>query len=219
MAAIGIASALIAALTFLPAVLLLLGRAAFWPFRPVFEGESSGETEPTETILRRHRLWGAIATSVERHPRRYWIVTAAALLAAAAFVPQFRAEGTSDFDIFRTEVDSVTGQEVLEAGFGKAVTAQPAVIIADADYLDEVTEAAEGVDGVTEVTPLTEAQETPDGVPPSSSEDGAPSGPPAGAGGTQDGPPPGVAGGTEDGADGPPPGAVDGKAPKPNRKS
>src|SRR5690606_40189948 len=33
-AAIGIAFSMLAALTFLPAVLVLLGRAAFWPFRP-----------------------------------------------------------------------------------------------------------------------------------------------------------------------------------------
>ncbi|AAZ57030.1 conserved hypothetical protein [Thermobifida fusca YX] len=208
-AAIGIAAALIAALTFLPAVLLLLGRVAFWPFRPVFEGEASEDTEPTETVLRRHRLWGAIATSVSRHPRRYWVATAVALLAAAAFVPQFRAEGTSDFDIFRTEVDSVVGQEVLEDGFGHAVTAQPAVIIADADHMDEVIKAAEGVDGVTEVTPLTEAPEMPGGPP--AGEDGAPGGPPAGEDGAQGGPPPGVAGGSEGGADGPPPGVAGGQ--------
>ncbi len=199
----------VAALTFLPAVLLLLGRVAFWPFRPVFEGEASEDTEPTETVLRRHRLWGAIATSVSRHPRRYWVATAVALLAAAAFVPQFRAEGTSDFDIFRTEVDSVVGQEVLEDGFGHAVTAQPAVIIADADHMDEVIKAAEGVDGVTEVTPLTEAPEMPGGPP--AGEDGAPGGPPAGEDGAQGGPPPGVAGGSEGGADGPPPGVAGGQ--------
>ena len=33
-AAIGIAGALLASVTFLPAVLALVGRAAFWPFRP-----------------------------------------------------------------------------------------------------------------------------------------------------------------------------------------
>ena len=32
--AVSVALAVVAALTFLPAVLVLLGRAAFWPFRP-----------------------------------------------------------------------------------------------------------------------------------------------------------------------------------------
>src|SRR5690606_13490013 len=38
--AIGIALAMLAALTFLPAVLYALGRAVFWPRRPAFEGEA-----------------------------------------------------------------------------------------------------------------------------------------------------------------------------------
>ena len=208
-AAIGIAAALFAALTFLPAVLLLLGRAAFWPIRPRFEGvEATGEAEPTDTVLRRHRLWGGIATSVARHPRRYWVATALVLLAAAAFVPQFRAEGTSDFDVFRTEVDSVTGQEVLEDGFGQAVTAQPAVIVADADEIDAVIEAAEGVDGVTEVVPVTEEPDPAGGAPPAAGGEDTPGGPPPGAADGPDagteGPPPGATG------DGPPPGVTGG---------
>ncbi|KUP95760.1 membrane protein [Thermobifida cellulosilytica TB100] len=215
-AAIGIATALVAALTFLPAVLLLLGRAAFWPVRPRFEGvEASGEAETTETMLRRHRLWGAIATAVSRHPRRYWVATTVLLLAAAAFVPQFRAEGTSDFDIFRTEVDSVTGQEILEDGFGHAVTAQPAVIVADADRIDEVVAAAEEVEGVTEVVPVTEEPETPAGAPPADGGEDAPAGPPPGVTGGEDsepqGPPPGVAGGEDSEAQGPPPGVTGGE--------
>src|SRR5690606_3375693 len=41
-AALGIGAALVSALTFLPAVLLLLGRAAFWPVRPRF-GTQEGD--------------------------------------------------------------------------------------------------------------------------------------------------------------------------------
>lgn len=173
-AALGIAAALVSALTFLPAVLLLLGRVAFWPARPRFGGvEGTGEPEPTETVLRRHPLWGRVAAAVGRRPRLYWLATLAVLVAFAAFVPQFRAEGTSQTDIFRTEVDSVLGEEVLERGFGGTASAQPAVIVAAADRAGAVAEAAEGVEGVTRVVPVT--------------GEGAPSG----------GPPPGVAGGQE----------------------
>ena len=37
--AVSVALAMLAALTFLPAVLVLLGRAAFWPFRPQYGTE------------------------------------------------------------------------------------------------------------------------------------------------------------------------------------
>ncbi|WP_285761421.1 MMPL family transporter [Nocardiopsis ansamitocini] len=184
-AALGIGAALISALTFLPAVLLLLGRAAFWPSRPKFEGvEGTDEPESTETMLRRHRLWGSVASAVGRRPRSYWLATMAVLVIAAAFVPQFRASGTSETDIFRTEVDSVLGQEVLERGFGNEATAQPAVIVASADRVDDVVSTAEEVPGIVRVTPVTD--------------------------GGGDGPPPGVVEG-----DGPPPGVVEGEGPPP----
>ncbi len=47
-AALGIGAALISALTFLPAVLLLLGRAAFWPVKP-------RQTATTDVSARHHR--------------------------------------------------------------------------------------------------------------------------------------------------------------------
>ncbi|NED86008.1 MMPL family transporter, partial [Streptomyces sp. SID11233] len=40
--ALGIGCALLSAFTFLPAVLVLLGRAAYWPKRPVADGDRSG---------------------------------------------------------------------------------------------------------------------------------------------------------------------------------
>jgi RND superfamily putative drug exporter len=155
-AALGIAAALVAALTFLPAVLLLLGRAAFWPVMPrrVDAPAGDGAADGTAEIVRRNRLWGRVATAVRRRPRAYWVGTVLALVAAAAFVPQFRAEGTSQFDVFRTEVESVAGQRTLERGFGTESSSTPAIIIASADRADEVTAAAEKVRGVTEVTPL-----------------------------------------------------------------
>ncbi|WP_336207283.1 MMPL family transporter [Nonomuraea sp. LPB2021202275-12-8] len=151
-AALGIAAALASALTFLPAVLLLLGRATFWPVKPRPSGEAVVETGD---VVKRNPLWGRIATAVDRRPRVYWAATIALLAVAAAFVPQFRAEGTSQLDVFRTEVESVEGQRTLERGFGAAGSATPAVIVADADRLDEVAAVAGKVDGVSDVKPVT----------------------------------------------------------------
>jgi RND superfamily putative drug exporter len=141
-AAIGIAAAFLAAVTFLPAVLALFGRAAFWPRRVAAGGP------------RRSRLWSGVAGLVARRPRAVWLTTAAGLVVAAAFMMQLKADGTAQTDVFLTEVDSVAGQEVLAEHF-PAGSGAPAVIIADADELDAVLEAAE-VDGVAEVAPTTD---------------------------------------------------------------
>src|SRR5690625_5099063 len=71
-AAIGIASALLGALTFLPAVLLVAGRrsrAMFWPSRPQYQVEQA-DAEPT-----RQGLWHRVAGLVTRRARPVWIST------------------------------------------------------------------------------------------------------------------------------------------------
>jgi RND superfamily putative drug exporter len=136
-AAIGIGAAFLAAVTFLPAVLALCGRAAFWPRR-------------IAKARRRSRLWSGVAGLVARRPRAVWVTTAAGLVIAAAFAVQLKADGTAQTEVFLTDVDSVAGQEVLAEHFPGGSGA-PAVIVANASALDEVLAAAE-VDGVAEVT-------------------------------------------------------------------
>jgi putative drug exporter of the RND superfamily len=153
--AVGIGASLVASLTFLPAALLLFGRAAFWPFRP--KVSSAAGTE-------QRGIWARVAAAVDRRPRAIWLVTAAALLAAAAFVPQLRTSGVSNEDLFLTEVDSVTGQQVLARHFD-AGSGSPTVIIARAEAAPEVVAAARDVDGVAKVV-VTQATPSVTGQPP-----------------------------------------------------
>ncbi|MQM28156.1 MMPL family transporter [Glycomyces albidus] len=136
-AAIGIGAAFLAAVTFLPAVLALFGRAAFWPRR------SGG--------ARRSRLWSNAAGLVARRPRAVWATTAAGLVVLAAFMVQLRADGTAQTEVFLTDVDSVAGQEVLAEHFPGGSGA-PAVIVANESRLDAVLAAAD-VDGVAAAAP------------------------------------------------------------------
>ncbi|USX55257.1 MMPL family transporter [Lentzea sp. HUAS12] len=140
-AAIGIAAALLTTMTFLPAALALLGRGAFWPFAPKF-GSEHPETSG---------LWGRTATFVRRKPRAIWIVTTLVLLAGAAFLPQLKASGTAQSDVFLTEVESVAGQEVLSRHFPGG-TGSPTVIIAPEAKTAEVVQKSQ-VDGVATVRP------------------------------------------------------------------
>ena len=140
-AAIGIAAALLTTMTFLPAALALLGRGAFWPFAPKF-GSEHPETSG---------LWGRTAKFVRRKPRAIWIVTTLVLLAGAAFLPQLKASGTAQSDVFLTPVESVAGQEVLSRHFPGG-TGSPTVIVAPEGKTAEVVQKA-GVDGVATVRP------------------------------------------------------------------
>jgi RND superfamily putative drug exporter len=85
-----------------------------------------------------------------------WVLTTVVLLGFAAFLPTFKASGTSQADVFLTEVDAVAGEEVLAAHF-PAGTVQPAIVIVPQDEADAVVEAALTVDGVVSATPYTGA--------------------------------------------------------------
>src|SRR3954470_125760 len=159
--AVSVALAMVAALTFLPAVLVLLGRAAFWPFRPQYGSEH-----------RHGRGWERVARMVGRRPWRVLIWSLVALFVAASFAPTFSAEGIPLSQAVRGGTESATGQEALERHFD-AGGASPAVIITPEDDWPGVgraarggdraacpaaAEAPSGVNGVASVAPFTGAE-------------------------------------------------------------
>ena len=124
--ALGIAGALLASLTFLPAVLLLFGRKAFWPFVPKLDHVHA------EDVIGTRGIWGRVAGLVGRHPRRTWSITLVLLLAAAAFVPSFRASGATIEETFLTETDSITAQKVLGEHFAAGAATPLQVVVPEA---------------------------------------------------------------------------------------
>ncbi|MGY1723886.1 MMPL family transporter [Blastococcus sp. SYSU DS0533] len=150
--AVCIAFAMLAALTFLPAVLVLLGRAAFWPFRPRYGEEHA-----------RGRGWERVASSVGRRPGRYLAGSGALLVVMALFLPAFDADGIPLSEAVRGGSESGAGQEALARHY-EAGSASPAVIITPADGWQDVADAAAQVDGVAEVAPYTGEQGGPPGA-------------------------------------------------------
>src|SRR6478736_5948256 len=69
-ASIGIAFSVLSALTFLPALLALIGRAAFWPFIP----KGPIATIPDDLTAPVKGLWPRQARFIARHARPVWIV-------------------------------------------------------------------------------------------------------------------------------------------------
>ncbi len=108
--AIGILLAMLSALTFLPAVLYALGRAAFWPRRPAYQPELGEDVEPTG-------WWARLAEGVARRPRLVWTVTAAALALATVGVTQLRASGVPQSELVLGGSEALTGQRLLAEHF------------------------------------------------------------------------------------------------------
>nr|WP_240945603.1 efflux RND transporter permease subunit [Rhodococcus sp. HNM0569] len=159
-AALGIAASYVASLTFLPAALVLIGRAAFWPKRPTVV------TAP-EDATRAHEqgLWWRLSRVVATRHTRVWIGTGLLLVVCAAFVPQFESSGVPQSSVFLNRVESVEGQDVLGEHFPGG-SGSPTLVVAGAADADGVARALDGVDGVA-----------PGGVR-FVSETGAPAGPP-----------------------------------------
>ncbi|WP_315093758.1 MMPL family transporter [uncultured Cellulomonas sp.] len=157
-AAIGIASALLGALTLLPALLLVFGkrsRVLFWPRAPRADAVVA-QGAPVADPAAGSGVWARLARFVGRHARPVWILTALVLCVGAAFLPSLKASGTSQVDIFLTDVDAVSGEAVLGDHF-PAGAVQPAIVIVDESDVDAVTAAAQDVDGVETVAPYTGA--------------------------------------------------------------
>ncbi len=138
---LGVAAAMLAALTFLPAALLLLGRKAFWPFMPHL-GSPHPETQG---------IWARVSRLVGDHPRRTWVLAFVGLAFFAAFLPQFRDEGISQSDSFMTKVDSVVGQDALAKHF-PAGLGDPAYILAAPQQSEEVAKIVAADPGISQVS-------------------------------------------------------------------
>ncbi|GLW63660.1 putative membrane protein [Actinomadura rubrobrunea] len=139
--AIGIACAVLGTLTFLPAMLVVFGRVAYWP------------AKPPRRSAQGHAVWQKIAAVVDRHPRRIWLLSLLPLLVLAAFMPTLRAEGLPTEETFVNEVPSVQAQRVLSEHFPGG-SGDPAVVIANARRVNEVTRAAQAVPGVASAAPV-----------------------------------------------------------------
>ncbi|MEU8042157.1 MMPL family transporter [Streptosporangium sp. NPDC049078] len=150
--AIGIACAALSALTFLPAALILLGRAALWPSKP----------RPADSTAR--GIWHRVAAVVDRHPRRLWIATILPLIALALFAPQLSARGVPLDETFVNDAPSVAAQAALSEHFPGG-SGQPAVIVAPSERAEAVEETARGVEGVSEAATVPESGRPGDDTP------------------------------------------------------
>ncbi|MET8135211.1 MMPL family transporter [Streptomyces sp. NPDC005251] len=157
--AIGVVCAVLTSLTFLPAVLMLLGRAAYWPAKPrpaaaVHTGDARTGAVRTGDARTSSGIWNRVADLVDRAPRKVWAIALAGLLACAAFAPTLTAKGVPLDELFVNDAPSVAAQQTLGRHFPGG-SGNPAVIIANADSVTRVTAAARATDGVASAAAVT----------------------------------------------------------------
>ncbi|KQQ83623.1 MULTISPECIES: efflux RND transporter permease subunit [Micrococcaceae] len=168
-AAAGILCSLFAALTLLPALMALLGRAAFWPFRPKLVPAEEREPELVTGLEGQKGLWRATGSVVSRRPRTIWIGSVLLLLVASAGVLQLKANGVPQTDVILTASNAVDGQDALARHFD-AGSGSPAVVVADQAKAQEVLDAVKAAGGVGDAYLLAQGSVPITGAPGAPSE-------------------------------------------------
>jgi RND superfamily putative drug exporter len=174
-ASIGIAFAVLSALTFLPALLALVGRAAFWPFLP-----KPGSTEIPADLTRPARgLWPRQARFVARRARPLWIACVVVLLGASVGAAQLKADGVPSSDLVLGVSEARAGQDVLAEHF-PAGSGSPVYVLASETDLGPVARVLDEASGMESIAVA--SADSPTGQVPVTIEDGepvyAPPGPP-----------------------------------------
>ena len=139
--AVGVAVALLAMMTLLPALLVITGRWVFWPVKPGY-----GSAEPTT-----RGLWARVGNRIAVRPRTVWIATVVLLGVMAAGVAGLQAHGLTNAQSFRGHPDSVTGETVLDQHF-PAGAGQPVQVFGSASSGPQLAAALRSVSGLTDVT-------------------------------------------------------------------
>ena len=146
-AAIGVATALVAMLTILPALLVIVGRGAFWPFIPRYQPE--GEV----VVPEEHGFFRRLGDGIGRRPRPVWIASVVALAVMACGLVTFDTNLTSA-NSFRDDVEAVQGQELLAESFPAGASAPTDVIVPDRARVPAVVAALSRAEGVSAARPV-----------------------------------------------------------------
>jgi len=119
-AAMGVALAILSSLSLLPALLVIFGRYAFWPFVPRFESQ---DADPAVK-----GVWRGIAVRLDRRHRPVAIGVLALLVLLCVCVLSLNTSLTSG-NGYRGSVESKLGQQLLAAHFPAGASA-PVQIVA-----------------------------------------------------------------------------------------
>lgn len=146
---IGIMFSVLSALTFLPAVLMLFGRTAFWPLKPKFT-----PNKPQTSYRKSHPMWTKVGDLVSKHPRRLWVGITVLLVAACFMIPQLKADGVSQENLVLGKSEAKDGQTIIDRHFA-AGSGSPAYVIVpqtNQKALATLLDGDKDIDGVSVIT-------------------------------------------------------------------
>ena len=141
--AMGVAVTAAAMLTLLPALLLIGGRGAFWPFVP----------RRSDGVASDPGSWRRLGERISRRRRLVWVTTSLAL-AALALGTLTLDDDLTTANSFRGSVESVRGQRLLERSFPAGVGAPTVVLVTDEGRAERALAAARSADSVARVGEL-----------------------------------------------------------------
>ena len=147
--ALGIAVAMTAMLTLLPAALVLAPRGVFWPRVPHVGEEGDDAT---------HGRWRRLAERIGLRPRRVWVGVTLLLLVMALGNLNYNDSLTTG-NSFRDDVDSVEGQELIDQSFPGGANAPTEVVVEDPARAIGVAAALRRTEGVADVRVAARGQE------------------------------------------------------------
>ncbi len=154
--AMGIAVAMLSMLTFLPALLAITGRRAFW--RPAIFGMDNGVPHVgDEGADETHGTWRRVGERVARSPRRIWITTTAILIVCCFGILNF-STGLNGGNGYVGKVESVEGQELLAKAFPQGDAIPTDIVVPDASKAEAVAAAVSDVKNVDTVRPAGEGE-------------------------------------------------------------
>jgi RND superfamily putative drug exporter len=139
--AIGIACAMLAMLTLLPAMLVIAPRFVFWPKVPKV-GTAGSDAE--------HGPWRKLGDQTSRRPRRVWVGALVVLLVMAAGLFAYD-DGLTSSEGYRDDVEAVTGAELIAESFPGGSNAPTEIVVADPAKVPAVSRAVADVEGVAVV--------------------------------------------------------------------
>jgi len=151
-AAIGVACAMVAGLTLLPALLTMFGRTGFWPRR------ATVEYDPEHPDTGRQGVWRRFGDRVLQRPLPALIVTVVVFAGGALGLAAYKVDySTTNF--FKESVESVEGFDVLRQSFPAGTLAPTTVLVESSNGpvtradVAEAVRRLDAVNGVARATP------------------------------------------------------------------
>jgi putative drug exporter of the RND superfamily len=158
--AIGVAAALLAGLTLLPALLTAAGRRGFWPRR------AAVDCRPEVDLEERPGLWRRFGDRVLRRPGLALGATTALFGLFALGLVAYQ-EDYSIGGFFKKDVESVDGFDVLGESFPEGALGPTSILVLreGGPALDpDLAEVRERVEGIDDVASIAEPQRSEDGA-------------------------------------------------------